>query len=344
MEVVVEGDQAWTRTETWRILKSGRESDRVFSADKEVFGKNLGKKNATSALTQAIRNCQSMMNKFEDKGYWQFGMQEPVKLPLPMLAQLYDDRKHYLRFPVAVQPKLDGMRMLFDGEKGWSRNGKIMLPGVSDQFKMDTRGLILDGELILPPPYTFQESMSAAKKVGPLTPLLTYQVYDCLDTDLGFDDRFKQLLDLFPGNVDPTTRKVNLVSTSIAHNEGDIKSNHTTYTNHGYEGTMIRNLAGQYRTNFRSNDLQKYKDFLDGEFEIVRIESGEGKHEGLAIFVCVTEEGKEFKASGMDDGVRRVIYTDQEDYIGKLLTVKYQGLSDDGIPRFPNALRLREDE
>ena len=29
----------------------------------------------------------------------------------------------------------------------------------------------------------------------------------------------------------------------------------------GYEGIMLRNAAGVYRANYRSNDLQKYKEF-----------------------------------------------------------------------------------
>ena len=34
----------------------------------------------------------------------------------------------------------------------------------------------------------------------------------------------------------------------------------------------------------------------------------------------------------------------KENYINKKLTVKYQGLSDDGIPRFPSRIAIRDYE
>lgn len=47
------------------------------------------------------------------------------------------------------------------------------------------------------------------------------------------------------------------------------------------------------------HDLLKMKDFVDGEFKIVRLEEGRGKLQGhVGAFVCVTEDGVEFGAKG----------------------------------------------
>ena len=40
---------------------------------------------------------------------------------------------------------------------------------------------------------------------------------------------------------------------------------------------------------------------------------------------------------------RRAMYKNGASYIGKMLTVKYQELSNDGVPRFPVGLHIRED-
>ena len=54
-----------------------------------------------------------------------------------------------------------------------------------------------------------------------------------------------------------------------------------------------RQLIAIFTTiNKRSNDIQKHKDFIDGEFEIVDvIPAGGGSSEDVGKFVCVTEAG-----------------------------------------------------
>lgn len=58
-----------------------------------------------------------------------------------------------------------------------------------------------------------------------------------------------------------------------------------------------------------------------------------------------TVEGKKFKAKmkGKTEDLK-VFFENQQDYIGKKLTVQYQGLTPDGIPRFPVGLRIRIEE
>jgi DNA ligase-1 len=41
---------------------------------------------------------------------------------------------------------------------------------------------------------------------------------------------------------------------------------------------------------------------------------------------------------------RRDIFKKAQSYVGKKLTVKYQELTDDGIPRFPIGLAIRDYE
>jgi DNA ligase-1 len=112
-----------------------------------------------------------------------------------------------------------------------------------------------------------------------------------------------------------------------------------------YEGTIIRNAEGLYRCDYRSADLQKYKDFIDEEFEIIGGKEGIGKDEGAVTFICLTEEGKPF------DCRPRGTYEQRQEWwkklgslLGKKLTVRYQTRSDDNIPIFPVGIAIRDYE
>jgi ATP-dependent DNA ligase len=118
------------------------------------------------------------------------------------------------------------------------------------------------------------------------------------------------------------------------------------YRSQKYEGCMVRNLGGLYEGHptHRSNDLQKVKAFQDDDWPIVGVVAGRGKLADCGIFVCETKSGKRFEAKMIGELTELKQYLKHpEQFIGKLLTVQYQGLTDDGLPRFPVALRIRED-
>jgi hypothetical protein len=66
--------------------------------------------------------------------------------------------------------------------------------------------------------------------------------------------------------------------------------------------------------------------------------------QGLAIFKCVTATGKEFsvKMKGKLEELAKYLH-DKGLWQGKQLTVQFQNLTADGLPRFPVGLRIRED-
>lgn len=70
-------------------------------------GKNVGKKNETTARQQCALEANSLYERqIERKGYT---LEIPTEVPYrPMLAHVYNDFKHKLEWPAAVSPKLDG--------------------------------------------------------------------------------------------------------------------------------------------------------------------------------------------------------------------------------------------
>lgn len=344
---ITDGTDYYTRTCSYQEKADGQPSSEVWSIPARVQGKNIGRANETTPRDQAILEITSNMNKKRDKGYHEEG-EEIDSLPLPMLAHDYNKRAHDIDWtrPVYVQPKLDGTRMLFDGKKGWSRQGKLYLDEVISHLKWEIpEGFILDGELMLDQnEFTFQETISAIKKFRPETsPKLQFHVYDICNHKMPFKSRMDRLQYLLthsdcPKNIIP-------VLTEEVEEIAQVKKAHRRFTEAGYEGVMIRNADGFYKFGNRSADLQKYKHFQDDEYEIIRVVDGVGKEEGCAIFFCRVGVNQEVKVRPRGTlAYRQELWANKEDLIGKKLTVRFQELTDDGIPRFPVGIAIRDYE
>lgn len=111
----------------------------------------------------------------------------------------------------------------------------------------------------------------------------------------------------------------------------------------GFEGVMIRRPEFPYEHGRRSFGLLKYKQMHDAEFKIVGFLPGEGKFKGyLGAFVCETKDGLKFHAPPKVTKKRRLeLWTLRKEYLGKFLTVQYQELSFQDVPRFPIAKAVR---
>lgn len=123
-----------------------------------------------------------------------------------------------------------------------------------------------------------------------------------------------------------------------------MKESHARYVAEGYEGIMLRNAAGVYR-GVRSKELQKYKEFQDDEYEVIDFRQGEGQEEGCVLWVCRTPSGTPFsvRPRGTRED-RAALYQKGADYVGQRLTVRFQELTDDGVPRFPVGIAFRDYE
>lgn len=270
----------------------------------------------------------------------------------PMLAHDYKKRGHNIKYPAYIQPKLDGIRCLA------ARNGDTITYTSRDNkeftaithltphlLRLMVDGEVWDGELYKKG-YSLQELVSLVKRKQPNTLKVEYHVYDCVMKG-SFETRHLRV-DSAIKNGGPIIP----VTTLLVDCEEDMLACHETMLTHGYEGTIVRNRDGEYlpsdangRNKARSPNLQKYKDMEDAEFVITGSREGEGKDKGCIIFTCKTEDGMEFDARPNGNYARRERwYKDRKKLVGKMLTVQYQGFTDDGKPRFPIALEIRDYE
>ena len=339
LHIVKDGSDYYTQTEWYQITKLGRATKVQTSEPYFAAPTNEGRANARNSEQQAEFEFDAVIKKQKDKGFRAKGEKKNTR-PMPMLAHKFSDHKGKMEFPVYVQPKLNGMRMLFDGENGWSRGNKEVIPEVIQHLKFDTGGFILDGELMLPNNLLLQESMKAIKKYRPeLSPQLLYHVYDIVDDDLPYIKRHQLIMDICHN----APKNVKIVKTVRADDESQVMHLHKLFVQDGFEGTMVRDPAEVYEIGKRSYSLLKLKDFTDAEYRIVDVVDGDGSDVGLAIFELETDSGARFncRPEGSQEN-RAELFKNRRSLLGKYLTVRYFELSKDGIPIFPVGVSIRE--
>ena len=340
-----ERNQVWTvdviqKDEHAVIVRTfGKRNGKLQTQERCVTsGKNIGKKNETTPFQQACREAESLWKKQQEThGYVIEGEKLAVSAHKPMLAHPFEKYSHKISYPCYVQPKLDGVRMLMypDGTM-LSRTGK---PFQQFPHLKNHPTLILDGELYMNnTPFDVISGLCRNKQVTDTTTKLEFHVYDVCDNQ-SFQERFVQ------NDFKVTCTSMFKVVTDVCRSYADIEKYHQLYLQKGYEGIMIRNTHGAYEVNKRSYHLQKLKQFQDDEFTIVDVKEGDGVDIDTAILQCVTKEGKTFwvRPTGTREYRSHILYS-FNNYKGKLLTVKFQNVTEHGVPRFPVGINIRDYE
>jgi DNA ligase-1 len=309
-------------------------------------GKNKGKKNETTVEQQAISMAQSDWNKKIRQGYHEADSDQERRVLKPMLALEY---KGNVAYPVWVQPKLDGVRCLLYAKEGrvvfQSRQNTVYPPfehlvnEVQGWLERMPPNTVLDGEL-----YThgmgFEEIVSMVRRSKKRTVDIHYTVYDFFipgEATLPYEERLGVLT-----KARGPENHVHLIETQKVACEAELSAWLPHYLERGYEGIMVRR-NGVYKEG-RSKDLLKYKLFKDEEYEVV------GHHmskvgDPVPIFDCRTSDGKLFGVMMKENHEEKIKRMENiEGWYGKKLTVKYQELTKEGIPRFPVGIGFRDYE
>ena len=296
-----------------------------------------------------------------------------AKKYFPMLAQSFAPdsktaKKNTIVFPCYVQPKLDGLRCVIyrdpiTGEiRRQSRTGTYfdtmthIAQSLAPLFAKYPN-VVLDGEL-----YTtempFEELAGHIKRKllddadHEKLKAIEYHIYDVIDETptATYEVRHNSIKRMFASLAASTVSSphalppyIRLVNTVEAKTPADFKLNFAKFIEEGYEGIMLRNKEGKYRGNYRSHDLQKYKEFVEEEYPIVGFTQGDGRDKGTVIWICRTKEEKEFNVRPRGTiAARTFLFNNGHKYIGKMLTVIYQELTEEGKPRFPVGKDVRE--
>lgn len=333
-------------------------------------GKNLGKKNATNVLSQAISDATSKWNKNARKGGYvtdkddlntiQSGRIKPMALSsLPPQSpegkfDIADTPLWKEGDPVFIAPKVDGNRMVADKDGFWGRSGDTPpnpfqhIRDALDPFFKENKDVILDGEI-------YKHGMEHQLINGIYmdakgdSSKLQYWVFDIIlpDRKADYNKRIAVLRNKLKSND-----VIVLVDSKLVSSSDEIKSIYKQHLKDGYEGSVLRHPHGVYelagRKEKRSKTVLKLKPVYDSEFEIVGYKDGKGRDSGALMWTLkMPDSDTQFNARPcMTIEDRRELFKQmsssfETEYKGKMMRVMYGDTTKDGVPRFPRAVGVR---
>ncbi len=234
-----------------------------------------------------------------------------------------------------LSEKLDGVRAYWNGEVFLSRLGNVFrapawfVDGLPDEP--------LDGELWVGR-RMFQKTTSVVRRADASDHwrAVNYLLFDAPSRDEPFEDRLAWLDQAFPpGRLPHCRAHEHVVCRDMLHLHGELARVESL----GGEGLMVRKPGSRYVVG-RSSTLLKIKNFLDTEAKVLGHQPGAGRHRGrLGALEVELADGTRFSVgTGFSDAER-----ESPPPVGSLVTVRYQELSDDGVPRFPSYVGVRDD-
>lgn len=288
----------------------------------------------------------------------------------PTLAYAYKEGDWERAEEWQASPKVDGGRMLvFRNKKRQLRRltrKKKDVPSANLEHQEEEtqalldelpEGSVLDIECCMPGE-TFQRFTSywrCADQLEGYQELKSY-ILDVIlpDNDKTFKQRHKILQKAYQkalGGVyyfneddEMIPRSLILLGTFPVNSPLEINELHEVFLRLKYEGLMLRDANSLYEFG-RTHALLKVKSWKDGEAVIHDITEGKGKMKGKAVFICRNDAGQEFKvsmAATMEQ--REKWFNEKNSLLGKELTYTYFEETDDGLPRFPVGVDIRDYE
>lgn len=315
--------------------------------------KNAGRANATTAAKQAEKEVEAKYKKQKKEGYNESLLLAGAEYVEPMLAKKYYDYVGKVNFydgTWGMQCKFNGVRCVITKDGMFSRKGEkyITCPHIFEALKdffEEHPDAVLDGELFNEE-YRQQlnKITSLCRKTVHITEqdledaknLIKYYVYDGYN-ESGVNNK----------NAPYSQRKLWIDSEikhynycEVVHTEplkkaADMDVYFSSLVAQGHEGIMLRNLRGAYEHK-RSKNLLKMKPEDDAEFLLLDIQEGLGNWAGKAKRILLRDDsGNEFAASfkgSMEEAI--VCLSRKSEWIGKMVTIKYNGFTGLGIPNY----------
>lgn len=191
----------------------------------------------------------------------------------PMLAGKCDIMQ--LRYPIAVTPKIDGVRVITGEEGALSRSLKPIQSQMV-QLKLSKLPPGLDGEVIATDG-TFRTSIRTVMSWEYGDVNWVYHIFDYLnpesETIAPYSERMMQLKELQDSGR--LNRHCEILAPTYVYDKEHLEEITKEHLDAGFEGTMVRKPDGTYkfgRSTQREQLLLKVKAFEDAEARIIGVE------------------------------------------------------------------------
>ena len=251
----------------------------------------------------------------------------------PVLAKVYRQNLDLRQW--WVSEKLDGVRAIWDGKQLYFRSGRpIQSP---KWFTQQFPKAWMDGELWMGRG-TFEKTSAAVRRNNPQDEewqMIRYQLFELPGASGSFTRRVEQMQRIAEQVDVPWLQPVLQQRMPTT---GSLFVWLDQVVAEGGEGLMLHRAESLYHGG-RSSDLLKLKSWQDAEARGIAILSGKGKYSEMMGSLLVEDmNGYQFRiGSGFSDLLRR-----SPPAVGSVITYKFTGTTDKGLPRFASFLRLRE--
>lgn len=234
---------------------------------------------------------------------------------------------------------------------------------IKDIEKIIGTDYAVDGELIrrnidgLTDGQNFRETISILNSDGNDKSLIKFVIFDIVPIDEferdacteNYSVRKKRLLDLKNKIQKNGTQNIEVVQMVYEGTDVNDVYDWLDYAvKHDWEGLVVNRQVPYRRT--RHNGCLKVKRFYTVDLRITAIEEGQNRLTGTMGALVVDYKGNELRVgSGFDDATRAAVWANPDDYIGKIVEIKYKEKSCDkktGLEslQFPTFVRFRNDK
>lgn len=270
---------------------------------------------------------------------------------------IYDPTKHYMRCSGAgdvkgfnyagalVQEKMDGAYIEFDTLTGMlrTRAGSVVLPSVSNITPPQVQPCTIMGEILFVGDNG--EFMTREDSNGVLNSLISgnttqrkivISIYDAKNSSIvdgkPYVERMKFLEYIVPKLQEQETDVIGyqLTETFTVQTEAEARKIALDYIAQGKEGAVVKEAGLIWKAGTSKQQI-KLKVEAECDLRIKELVAGDplGKHAStFGSLLCVSECGKLLvNVSGITDEQRQHIYDNQSDWIGKVVAVKYNTIT-----------------
>ena len=309
-------------------------------------------------------------------------MEKPFKVNKAANVRNLDD----IRFPVVASPKIDGIRFYVKDGVAYSLSN-LPLRNKNVQAFVNKHSEFLndcDGEIFAGSPLDMNLFRNTSSVIMSANKTDDFQmvIFDEIDMpETGYIVRLQTLINdkseyektLFekPQEYQDFINTVSIINIDLLHTIEEFLEYEEDMVSIGYEGVILRSLAGLYkqgRSTIKEQGIMKVKRFEDAEAVIIGMieqttntntpivaESGYLKRssskEGLLLndtlgkLLCRDIHGNRFTiSSGLTDAERKEIWADQNSYIGKYIKFKYFNIGNYLGYRHPVFLGFRHED
>ena len=272
-----------------------------------------------------------------------------------------------VRLPVYVSTKLDGIRCLIIDGVAYSRSLKPIRNKYIQSIIGNEKYNGFDGELIVGNVYdkdVFQKTTSGVMSEQGEPNFVFYVFDDFTHPNLPYSER----ADIMRYKVDTLTDRIKFLGQKLIHNIDDINSCLEKEQSLGGEGLILRNPDGVYKFG-RSTPKQqlsiKVKFFEQDEFEVIGFEerctntneatvnelgyTSRSSHKDNLLptntlgSLVLKYGDMTFKCgTGFDDALRKEIWNNKDDYLGRLASIRYMSVGSKDLPRTPSFIGWRD--